>query len=134
MIPQEKPVEEAGKPEFHQEPDQYTPREPEAASGRYWMEQGEEGSKVRFDAPEDKDAAPGAKQSEERPVEQTTTDTDEVDREIERLKKKLEDLRKRLDQPQGPEEDRLEKQIKQVESELQRKDNDTYRKAHAKIS
>ena len=55
VIPQEKPVEEAGKPEFHQEPDQYTPREPEAASGRYWMEQGEEGSKVRFDAPEDKD-------------------------------------------------------------------------------
>ena len=115
---QEKPVEPGAKPEFHQEPDQYSPKEPEGNPGLYWMEPGENGPKVNYSSPE----------------EEKSTDTDEVDREIERLKQKVEDLEQRLGGAQGPERERLERQLKQAQSQLDKKDNDAYRRAHAKIS
>lgn len=131
----EKPVEQAAKPELYQEPDSYSPREPEEPSGMYWVEPGEDGPAVNYDGPEKPAAEPApAGKQEGRPVNQTTMNTDEVDREIERLKKKAEDLEKRLGQAQGPERDRLEKQLKQTQGELDRKDNDAYRRQHAKIS
>lgn len=123
---QEKPVEPGAKPEFYQEPDRYSPREPEESSGLYWMEPGEDGPKVRF-------SGLGEKEPEGKPVHVTTANTDEVDREIERLKKKVEDLDQRSRQAQGPERERLERQLKQAQSELDKKDNDTYRRQHAKF-
>lgn len=114
------------KPEFYQEPDRYSPREPEESSGLYWMEPGEDGPKVRF-------SGLGEKEPEGKPVHVTTANTNEVDREIERLKKKVEDLDQRSRQAQGPERERLERQLKQAQSELDKKDNDTYRRQHAKF-
>ncbi len=68
-------------------------------------------------------------------MERTTTDTDEVDREIKRAKEKASQLQQQVDHaPEGPERDRLEKQLRQAENEVQLKDNDTYRRQHAKIS
>lgn len=104
---QEKPVEQAAKGEFYQEP-------------------GEDGPKVKFSDPE---------KADEKPLNVTTMNTDQVDREIERLRKKVEELKSQLDRTQeGPERKRLERQLKQAESDLKRKDNDTYRRQHAKIS
>lgn len=122
---QEKPVEQAEKAEFYQDPDEYSPKEPEAPSGRYWMEPGEDGPKVRFSDPEE---------AEGEPVNVTTMNTDEVDREIERARKKVEELEAKAAKADGPERERLEKQLKTAQQELQRKDNDGYRRAHAKIS
>lgn len=123
--PQEKPVEAAQKAGFYQAPDEYSPRAPEAPSGRYWMEPGEDGPKVNFSDPE---------KAEGRPVNVTTTNTDEVDREIERVKKKVEELEAQAAKAEGPERERLEKQLKAAQQELEQKDNDSYRRSHAKIS
>ncbi len=123
---QEKPVEQAAKGEFYQEPDQYSPKDAEPASGLYWQEPGEDGPKVKFSDPE---------KADEKPLNVTAMNTDQVDREIERLRKKVKELKSQLDRTQeGPEQKRLERQLKQAESDLKRKDNDTYRRQHAKIS
>ena len=127
----EKPVEQAAKAAFYQAPDEYTPQEPAEASGRYWMDPSGEGPKVNFDQPE---KAPASKDAKGKPVSVTTTDTDQVDREIERARKKVEDLQNQASQAQGPQRERLERQLKQAQSELERKDNDAYRRQHAKIS
>ena len=95
------------------------------------MDPSGEGPKVNFDQPEE---APASKDAKGKPVNVTTTDTDEVDREIERARKKVEDLQNQASQAQGPQRERLERQLKQAQSELERKDNDTYRRQHAKIS
>jgi len=123
--PQEKPVEAAQRAEFYQAPDEYSPKAPEPASGRYWMEPGEDGPKLNYDAPE---------KAEGKPANVTTTNTDEVDREIERLRKKVEELEAQAAKAEGPERERLEKQLKASQQELNQKDNDSYRRAHAKIS
>ncbi len=123
---QEKPVEAAEQSSFYQAPDEYAPREPAKAFGRYWMEPGEDGPKVNFDQPEEA--------SEKEVSNVTVTDTDDVDREIERARKKVEDLQSQADRAQGPERERLERQLKRAQSDLERKDNDQYRRQHAKIS
>ncbi|MDE6838868.1 MAG: hypothetical protein K2P33_10820 [Acutalibacter sp.] len=128
--PQEKPVEQGAKGEFYQAPDQYTPQKPEGAPGLYEIEASQEGPRVSFAPPKE---APGSQKEQGRPAEVTTTDTDQVDREIEAARKKVEDLRGRADQVQGPEKERLERLLKRAESELERKDNDSYRRQHAKI-
>lgn len=123
--PQEKPVEQAQKAEFYQAPDEYSPREPEQPSGRYWMEPGEDGPKMNFSDPE---------KAEGKPVNVTTMNTDDVDREIERLRKKVEEMESQTARADGPERERLEKQLKAARQELEQKDNDGYRRSHAKIS
>ncbi len=61
--------------------------------------------------------------------------TDDVDREIERLKKKKQELLEQLNSRQDPAKaEALKKQLNQVEQELRQKDNDTYRRAHSKFS
>lgn len=122
---QEKPVEAAEKAEFYQAPDEYSPKAPEESSGRYWMEPGEDGPRVKFSDPE---------KAEGKPVNVTTTNTDDVDREIERVRKKVEELEAQAAKAQGPEREKLEKQLKAARQELSQKDNDGYRRANAKIS
>ena len=46
----------------------------------------------------------------------------------------MEDLQSQADRAQGPERERLERQLKRAQSDLERKDNDQYRRQHAKIS
>lgn len=126
--PQEKPVEASQKSAFYQAPDQYSPKEPEQPSGLYWMEPGEDGPKINFSDPEKADGNDG------KPVNVTTMNTDDVDREIERARKKVEELKAQAAKAEGPERERLEKQLKVAQQELERKDNDGYRRSHAKIS
>lgn len=138
--------------------DEYVPegekrREP---YGRYWLGKDQDGSlKVCFDDPEAKDAAspaspeaaapPKAEEPEkdEEPAppgkggeeEKCTADTDEVDRELKRLREKREELARRLSSETGGERARaLERQLAQVENELRQKDNDAYRRRHTKFT
>lgn len=140
--------------------DEYVPEEPQEPSGRYWMGKDEDGQpKIYFDdperaadaprqpegapdarkpdadAPEEPDpAGQGAKGPERKKDETWECNTDQVDREIEKLKKKQQELERRL----GTETDEakiqdLERQLSQVEQELRQKDNDAYRRQHAAV-
>lgn len=65
-----------------------------------------------------------------------TTDTDDVDREIEHLEKQRDTLKRELEQaandPQRQTE--LNRRLSQVEAELDLKNTDTYRRQHADYS
>lgn len=144
--------------------DEYVPegekkREP---YGRYWLGKDQDGSlKVCFDDPEAKDAAspaspeaaapPKAEEPEKdeepgapgKPAppgrsgeeEKCTADTDEVDRELKRLREKREELARRLSSETGGERARaLERKLAQVEGDLAQKDNDAYRRRHTKFT
>ena len=111
--------------------DEYAPEDKTAHQpiGLYEVVPDEEGRPtVRFDDPERADRP-------ESRAEQTTTNTDRVDRELEQLRKKAEELQQQARQAADPQQaQRLEKQLRQVEQELSQKDNDTYRRQHAVIS
>ncbi len=64
------------------------------------------------------------------------TNTDKVDQEIENLKEKKQQLEKQIQSASGNEKKvrELERKLAGIESELSRKDNDTYRRQNAKIS
>ena len=67
--------------------------------------------------------------------ERCTANTDRVDREIENLKEKkqqIEQQMKSCDDLKKMQD--LEKQLAGIESELQEKDNDTYRRQHTQFS
>lgn len=137
----DKPVEAAEQSSrFYQAPDEYSHQEPEEASGRYWLEPSEDGPQLKYSAPEEAEpkasAAPKAPKDEpEKETSNVTTmDTGDVDREIEQLRKKVEDLKAQADKAEGPEAEKLERQLRQAQSELQKKDNDSYRRSHAKVS
>lgn len=68
--------------------------------------------------------------------EKCTTDTDQVDREIKQLREKKRQLEQQLERAVGDEKRcrELEKQLAQINAELGRKDNDTYRRQHARTS
>ena len=77
--------------------------------------------------------------AEEKPAkkaEKCTTNTDNVDREIERLKEDKKQLEQQIKVAAGDEEKmkELEKKLAQIEGELSQKDNDTYRRQNAVIS
>ncbi len=76
--------------------------------------------------------ADGAKKSEEKCV----GNTDRVDREIRKLKEKKQQLMQQIRTTSGEEEKVrvLEKKLAQVESELSRKDNESYRRQHTVFS
>lgn len=107
--------------------DEYVPGEPEEHAGRYWMGKDEDGQpKIHFDDPERAADAP------KKPEEKWVCDTGRVDREIEKLKKKQQELKQQLGTETN--EARLkeaERQLAQTEQELNKKDNDTYRKQHS---
>lgn len=80
-------------------------------------------------------ALPLTNQSRPSKAENCTCNTDQVDREIEKLKRKKEELEQQIHCETGDAKRReLEKKLAQVESELSRKDNDTYRRQHAKYA
>ncbi len=72
--------------------------------------------------------------SDSKKSESTTTDTDKVDREIEKLKKKKALLERELHTADESRKKELERELRQVETELAQKDNDTYRRQNAVIS
>ena len=71
-----------------------------------------------------------------KPAEKCVTNTDQVDREIEKLKEKKQQLEQQIQSASGDEKKirELEKKLAQVENELSQKDNDTYRRQNASVS
>ena len=121
--------------------DEYVPEEKQEPSGRYWLGKDENGKpKVCFDDPERADDKPSdapapAKEAREDKAERCTGNTDQVDREIERLKKRKETLEQRISaQTDDAKIKELERKLAQVERELAQKDNDTYRRQHTVFS
>lgn len=104
--------------------DTYVPEDKSVkqSAGLYRLSHDEDGTpRIEFDPPQE--------------AEETTTNTDAVDREIEALKKKQEQLKQQLNAAADPAEaEKLEKQLAQTESELRQKDNDAYRRRNAVIS
>lgn len=71
---------------------------------------------------------------EKKAVKSCTGSTDQVDREIEKLKQQkaqLEQQRNAAEDEKTVEE--LERKLAQVENELRQKDNDTYRRSHMTV-
>ena len=140
---QEEPQERPQKPAV----DEYIPEEKQEPAGQYWLGQDEEGNpKIYFDDPERESSQPQTPKSPEadgpensqkangRKVEICRGSTDEVDREIEKLKKKQKELEQQLGAETDPDRAKeLERQLAQVEGELRQKDNDTYRRQHTKF-
>lgn len=92
-------------------------------------------SGVRANSPEkDKKAEQLKTKSDSRDddAEEVTGNTDAVDREIEKLRKQKQQLEQQIKAASGNEEKarELEKKLAQIESELNQKDNDTYRRQH----
>lgn len=110
------------------ERDEYVPSEPEEPSGRYWLKPDGDGTpKLHFDGPEKPE---GGKEAE-----RCTGDTGKVDREIKGLKRRQAELERRLAmEPDEAKRAALEKELNQIERELSRKDNDTYRRQHTVFS
>ena len=117
--------------------DEYVPEEKQEPSGRYWLGRDEDGRpKVYFDDPEraDDNPAPAMKATEDK-TERCTGSTDQVDREIERLRRRKETLEQQIrSQTDEAKIKDLERKLTQVERELAQKDNDTYRRQHTVFS
>lgn len=112
-------------------------------TGLYRLGQDENGNlKVLFDDPKktggtDEKGQPKTNpNSPEKSAEKCTTNTNKVDREIEKLKEKKQQLEKQIQLAYGNEKKvrELERKLAQIESELSQKDNDTYRRQNADIS
>ena len=74
----------------------------------------------------------GAEKTPGQKTEQTTVDTDQVDREIERLKEKKQALEAQIRMTEDERQRQaLERELQMIESALSFKDNDTYRKQNA---
>lgn len=96
-------------------------------SGFYEPVSGEDGPGLRFDAPED-EAKPSDK------AEQTTMNTDRVDRELEKLRAEQEKLSGQLRSASPEDAEKLQKRLSRIQNELRQKNTDAYRRAHAVIS
>ena len=117
--------------------DEYVPEEKQEPSGCYWLGKDEDGlPKIYFDDPERADDVPApAKKDLGDKAESCTGSTDQVDREIERLKRRKETLERQIEvQTDDAEIKALEQELAQVERELAQKDNDTYRRQHTVFS
>lgn len=144
-----KPVQDEYVPEGEKKRESY---------GRYWLGKDEDGGpKIYFDDPEAAEDAPASPEAAGTPEgedpekdgepkapgkaappdkggkeEKCVGNTDEVDREIKRLKEKKETLEAKLDrETDGTRREALERQLAQVENELRQKDNDAYRRQHS---
>lgn len=140
---QEDKEESAGKKPVSQ--DEYVSSEKSAAkpTGLYLLGQDENGNpKVLFDDPKktggtDEKGQPKTNSDiPEKSAEKCTTNTDKVDREIEKLKEKKQQLEKQIQSASGNEKKvrELERKLAKIESELIQKYNDTYRRQNAEIS
>lgn len=120
--------------------DEYIPEGKREPSGLYWPGRDEEGQpKICFDRPEEGPeepeagpAEPGAPEKRGGKEERCAGSTDEVDREIRRLKQKRAELERRLSTETDKARIRdLERRLAQVERELSEKDSDAYRRQHS---
>ena len=95
-----------------------------------------ERTKSYFDDPERAEkGAEGPERKNGGGEERCAGSTDEVDREIERLKKKKEDLERRLSTETDEARIKdLERRLAQTERELREKDNDAYRRRHTRFT
>ena len=108
-------------------------------SGLYRLGQDENGNpKVMYDDPKRVAKAKDVQPKEEpaKQAEKCTTNTDNVDREIEKLKEEKKQLEQQIKAAAGDKEKVkvLEKKLAQIEGQLSQKDNDTYRRQNAVIS
>ena len=108
-------------------------------SGLYRLGQDENGNqKVMYDDPKRAAKAKDVQPKEEpaKQAEKCTTNTDNVDREIEKLKEEKKQLEQQIKAAAGDKEKAkvLEKKLAQIEGQLSQKDNDTYRRQNAVIS
>ena len=108
-------------------------------SGLYRLGQDENGNpKVMYDDPKRVAKAKDVQPKEEpaKKAEKCTTNTDNVDREIEKLKEEKKQLEQQIKAAAGDKEKVkvLEKKLAQIEGQLSQKDNDTYRRQNAVIS
>ena len=108
-------------------------------SGLYRLGQDENGNpKVMYDDPKRVAKAKDVQPKEEpaKKAEKCTTNTDNVDREIEKLKEEKKQLEQQIKAAAGDKEKVkvLEKKLAQIEGKLSQKDNDTYRRKNAVIS
>lgn len=136
--------------------DEYLPGGEPQPIGRYWPEQDAEGNRrVRTDgqlptgaaqsaqerpdeaspAADREAAAPSGKAPQSAEEGRCTVNTDKVDREIKRLKEEKAQLEQQLQREQDTQKQRrLQQKLDQIETELQQKDNDVYRRRHAEYS
>lgn len=91
------------------------------SSGLYKLGKDEQGKpKILFDDPK---------------KEKCTTNTDNVDREIKSLKSEKAQLEQKIAKTKDPKKaNELKQELARVESELNQKDNDTYRRQNASVS
>ena len=140
----DKPSKQSGLPEY----DEYIPGEKREPIGLYKLTHDDEGNPIiEFDDPmkadnvspqeaegPSKEAAP-AKGESGRKAETCTTNTDKVDREIEKLKEERDQLEQQIRTTKDPDKaEDLKRQLAQLENELRQKDNDAYRRQNAVIS
>lgn len=78
----------------------------------------------------------GSRNQPKENAKKCTTNTDQVDREIKRLKEQKQQLEQQIKAAFGDEKrvKELEKKLSRIEGELSQKDNDTYRRQNAVIS
>ena len=77
------------------------------------------------------------KVSQDEKAETCTTNTDKVDREIEKLKEERDQLEQQIRTTKDPDKAEgrdLKRQLAQLENELRQSDNDAYRRQNAVIS
>ena len=117
--------------------DTYQAGEDAPSAGLYHWGQDENGQKkIIFDEPrlpadDKKDVA----EPEAAKAEECTTNTDQVDAEIARLRDKQAQLQKQLAQADDPaRQEDVQAKLRQIEQELAAKDNDNYRRQHAQYS
>ena len=108
-------------------------------SGLYRLGQDKNGNpKVMYDDPKRAAKAKDVQPKEEpaKKAEKCTTNTDNVDREIEKLKEEKKQLEQQIKAAAGDKEKVkvLEKKLAQIEGQLSQKDKDTYRRQNAVIS
>lgn len=115
--------------------DEYTNEDPAEKSpiGLYRVVPDDEGAPtVEFDDPE------AAEAEEDQPAlkeeHRTTTNTDQVDQEIEELQARRDRLELRIAAADPEQADALREQLARLDQELLWKNRDTYRQRHAKVT
>ena len=120
-----KEAEKLAKPEK----DEYLPEEKHEPSGRYWMEQGEDGQKkIHFDDPDKNPKANTPEKTPQKPEPEICKgNNDKAVREIEKLKEEKKTLEQQIQKETDEEKiKKLEQKLAQVENELRQKDNNGY--------
>ncbi|MBE5900049.1 MAG: hypothetical protein E7279_10695 [Lachnospiraceae bacterium] len=82
----------------------------------------------------DKDIKVSSEGLSDKASQTTTMDTNNVDREIEKIKNKKAQLEQQLYSADETKKKELEQELRQVEAELAQKDNDAYRRQNAVVS